>query len=250
MFLDPIYKALRAPFDFVRAKIFGVSSMKGGIKGDLARMKALGGEVSGEAKGWGAQAQGAAQKAQGASATARTPVVKKQAKNRQAKKMGLFAKKKKCPGCGEKLHASWDQCPYCGSRSDAGAPAPQDQRAAAGGGKARTMAIDLGGGGGGAAVGSSIGWLVPLEGAQVGELLPLKGRSIVGTAGDCDIVLRDSSISSRHAEFIAGSSGFRLNDLGSTNGTYVNDKRVSSHDLVDNDNVRLGRTNFKFKSMT
>ncbi len=90
---------------------------------------------------------------------------------------------------------------------------------------------------------------MPLDGPQVGELFQLKGRCTVGKAPDCDVVLNDPSISSRHAEFLAGRSGFRVNDLGSTNGTYVNDKRVTSQDLVDNDNVRLGRTNFKFKSM-
>ena len=112
------------------------------------------------------------------------------------------------------------------------------------------MALDTGGGGGGGAAGNSVGWLVPLEGAQAGELFTLKHRSVVGTAPDCDVVLRDGSISGRHAEFIATGGGYRINDLGSTNGTFVNDKRITSHDLVDNDNVRLGRTAFKFKSMS
>ena len=61
--------------------------------------------------------------------------------------------------------------------------------------------------------------------------------------------LNDPSISGQHAEVIGGRGGFRVNDLGSTNGTYVNDKKITGHDLVDNDTVRLGRTNFKFKSM-
>ena len=100
-----------------------------------------------------------------------------------------------------------------------------------------------------AQVGSAVGWLVPLDGPQTGELFQLKGRCIVGKAPDCDVVLNDPSISGKHAEFIAGRTGFRVNDLGSTNGTYVNDKKITNADLVDNDNVRLGRTNFKFKSM-
>jgi pSer/pThr/pTyr-binding forkhead associated (FHA) protein len=109
------------------------------------------------------------------------------------------------------------------------------------------MAIDTGGLAAGGA--NNIGWLVPLDGLQAGELFELKKRCTVGSAPDCDVILKDPSISGRHAEFIPSSNGFRLNDLGSTNGTFVNDKRVSSHDLIDNDNVRLGRTNFKFKSM-
>ncbi len=91
---------------------------------------------------------------------------------------------------------------------------------------------------------------MPLEGPQTGELFQLKSRSVIGTSGDCDIVLRDGSISGRHAEIAFAGRGYRITDLGSTNGTYVNDKRVSSEELIDNDSIRLGRTNFKFKSMT
>jgi len=95
------------------------------------------------------------------------------------------------------------------------------------------------------------GWLVPLDGPQTGELFQLSaGRTFVGTSPDCDIVLRDPSINGRHAEISSTRRGFRIHDLGSTNGTYVNDKRISGEDLIDNDSVRMGRTNFKFKSMS
>jgi hypothetical protein len=40
-----------------------------------------------------------------------------------------------------------------------------------------------------------------------------------------------------------------LKDLGSTNGTYVNDKRVEKHELVDNDFVKFGGSLVKFKSL-
>ena len=40
-----------------------------------------------------------------------------------------------------------------------------------------------------------------------------------------------------------------VEDLQSTNGSYVNDRKISKHDLVDNDTVTLGKTNFKFKSI-
>jgi hypothetical protein len=243
MFLDPLIKTLKAPFDFVRQKVFGVSTVKGGIKGDLNRLKNVGDQYKNAA----GQAKGAVQKAKAGAAQAGNG-------QKKAAKMGLFSKKKKCPSCGEKLHASWDQCPYCGwseapSAPVAAAPAPQGG-GGQGQGKMRTMAIDMGGGGGGAVQGSGVGWLVPLDGPQAGELFQLKGRAIVGTAADCDAIMKDPSISGRHCEFMATSQGFRINDLGSTNGTYVNDKRVTNSDLIDNDSVRLGRVNFKFKSMS
>jgi pSer/pThr/pTyr-binding forkhead associated (FHA) protein len=121
--------------------------------------------------------------------------------------------------------------------------------------KQRTVAMNIGGGGGGGGVSGSmsdglIGWFIPLEGRQSGELFQLRGRVTVGTSDDNDIVMQDSpSISGHHCEFVATQGGFKLNDLGSTNGTYVNDKRVNTHDLVDNDNVRLGKVHFKYKSM-
>jgi hypothetical protein len=241
MFLDPVIKLLRWPLDFVRTKVFGVTSLQGGVKGDISRVK----QTRDQYKDAAAQASAAAQKARaakGAAATARNgqPVQKK-------KKMGLFSKKKKCPSCGEKLHETWDQCPYCGWSQGAeprvvAAPAPSGQP------KMRTMAIDAQGAP--AAGGSGVGWLVPLDGPQSGELFQLRGRTIVGTAPDCDVVMREQSISGRHAEFTSTAGGFRVNDLGSTNGTYVNDKRVTASELIDNDSVRLGRVNFKFKSMS
>ena len=92
------------------------------------------------------------------------------------------------------------------------------------------------------------GWLIPLDGPQTGELFQLRAdRTVVGTSPDCDVMLIDPSISGRHAEFTATAHGFRVSDLGSTGGTYVNGKRVSSEDLVDNDSLRMGSVNFIFK---
>ena len=196
------------------------------------------------------------------------------------KKMGLFSKKKRCPSCNEKLEARWELCPYCGfggQVDDGGAPsggAPPRTQAldvgsggnygggnyggGGGGNKPRTMALDIGGigsggGGGGVAPGGSstsrlVAWIIPLDGPQGGSLLELRARSIVGTAPDCDVMVSDPSVSGRHAEFSAQAGVFRVSDLGSTNGTFVNDKRVTQSELVDGDTLRLGRTSFKFKS--
>jgi pSer/pThr/pTyr-binding forkhead associated (FHA) protein len=92
------------------------------------------------------------------------------------------------------------------------------------------------------------GWLIPLDGAQTGELFELRAdRTVVGSSPDCDVMMVDPSISGRHAEFTATAHGFRVSDLGSTDGTYVNGKRVSSEDLADDDSLRMGRVNFRFK---
>ena len=49
---------------------------------------------------------------------------------------------------------------------------------------------------------------------------------------------------------VIGDGPFWLVDLGSTNGTFVNDKKVTQpHELVDSDNVKFGQTPVKFKSL-
>src|SRR5690606_38167937 len=89
---------------------------------------------------------------------------------------------------------------------------------------------------GGPAV-QALGWLVPVKGAQRGELFTLKPQTTIGTDPACDVVLIDPYMSSRHASIKVQNGAFVLEDLGSTNSTFVNDKRVTNHELVDNDFV-------------
>jgi pSer/pThr/pTyr-binding forkhead associated (FHA) protein len=42
--------------------------------------------------------------------------------------------------------------------------------------------------------------------------------------------------------------GFVVQDGGSTNGVYVNERRIDKHELVDNDVITMGKTTFKFKT--
>ncbi len=77
----------------------------------------------------------------------------------------------------------------------------------------------------------------------------LQGPTRVGTGVDAHIVIGDEFMSLEHAEIICTQTGFVLNDLGSTNGTYLNNQRITSRELVDNDVFKLGQTDFKFKSI-
>jgi len=95
-----------------------------------------------------------------------------------------------------------------------------------------------------------VGWVVILNGTGKGQDFRLvTGKNVMGTAADCDIVLPDKYMSSRHAVLRHEEGTFMLVDLDSTNGTFVNDNRVSKEELIDNDRVRLGRTELKFKSL-
>jgi hypothetical protein len=95
----------------------------------------------------------------------------------------------------------------------------------------------------------TMGWMMGLTGKYKDQTFKLKDRTVVGTAADCDVVIEDGFMSGRHCEIRKVDGGFKLVDLGATNGVIVNDKRVKEHFLVDNDNFRLGRTEFKFKSI-
>ncbi|MDY0059793.1 MAG: FHA domain-containing protein [Myxococcota bacterium] len=97
-----------------------------------------------------------------------------------------------------------------------------------------------------------VGWVVALNGNHRGQDWRLHtGKNVLGTAADCDIVVTDPYLSAKHATIRhdANEGSFTLIDLDSTNGTYLNDKRITKDELIDNDTVRLGRTELKFKAL-
>jgi len=115
-------------------------------------------------------------------------------------------------------------------------------------GPAKTVMIGVGGDDGGFPV---VGWLVPLNGSQAYQTFRLRsGGTKIGTAPPSDIVVNDGFMSTEHCQINCSPQGFMLVDGGSTNGCYVNDRKIQGkQDLVDNDMVTLGKTNFKFKSI-
>jgi pSer/pThr/pTyr-binding forkhead associated (FHA) protein len=76
-----------------------------------------------------------------------------------------------------------------------------------------------------------------------GRLIELADGATVGREG-CDIVLADPEVSRRHALLRdTPERGPTIEDLGSTNGTFVNDRRIGSvMGLQPGDVVRLGKT--------
>jgi pSer/pThr/pTyr-binding forkhead associated (FHA) protein len=60
---------------------------------------------------------------------------------------------------------------------------------------------------------------------------------------DCDVVLTDPEVSRRHAVLVASSDGLAIEDLGSTNGTWVNGERIARPEPIRaGDEVRFGNT--------
>ena len=95
-----------------------------------------------------------------------------------------------------------------------------------------------------------VGWIVCLNGPLRGRDFRLvTGRNTMGTAADCDVVLTDPYLSSKHSVIRHENGEFQFIDLDSTNGCFVNDRKVTKIELIDNDKVRIGRTEMKFKSL-
>jgi predicted component of type VI protein secretion system len=77
-------------------------------------------------------------------------------------------------------------------------------------------------------------------------LVPLEG-GVIGRSRDCEIVLDDAGISRRHAELRPSGEGWRVADLGSTNGLRVNGREVRvARSLNPGDRLQLGSTEIVF----
>jgi two-component system, cell cycle response regulator len=98
---------------------------------------------------------------------------------------------------------------------------------------------------------SEVGCLVLIypAGPDMGKRFELElDEMIIGRGADTDLQVDRDSVSRRHAKIIRTPSGFLVKDLGSTNGTYVNDQPAQEQDLRDGDKVKIGNTIFKFLS--
>jgi hypothetical protein len=76
-----------------------------------------------------------------------------------------------------------------------------------------------------------------------GTDIPLREGLTIGRQDDNDVVLRDARVSRRHARIVAhGSSGFAIEDVGSTNGTFVDGKAVRRAVLHAGTSIGIGET--------
>ena len=68
----------------------------------------------------------------------------------------------------------------------------------------------------------------------------------IGRHAESDITLDDITVSRRHCEVTLESSRFVVRDVGSLNGTYVNQKRVDAIELTQGDELQIGKFHLVF----
>lgn len=95
-------------------------------------------------------------------------------------------------------------------------------------------------------------FLSVLSGREVGRVYKLgPGVSVIGRGADIDVRIIDNGVSRRHAKLVRDLDGTsKLIDLKSTNGTFVNGRRVSVESLREGDRIRIGQSatlDFRFE---
>ncbi len=142
-----------------------------------------------------------------------------------------------CPECGSEVTLDMKFCPECGTRLDHGqstvsyAPSFAEEEEVAPVAPAGAALIELD----------------QVEGTAGRRMHDISREVVtVGRHPESDIFLDDVTVSRKHAEILRSEGGYRIRDVGSLNGTYVNRVRVDSVDLRNGDEIQIGKYRFKF----
>jgi len=76
----------------------------------------------------------------------------------------------------------------------------------------------------------------------------VKPRIVVGREASCDIQIDNLGISRNHCAFVNKGEAFLVQDLNSSNGTYVNGLKITERFLNDGDEIIIGKYTLKFKN--
>ena len=93
-------------------------------------------------------------------------------------------------------------------------------------------------------------WLVAVTGGglEANERYDLFGGLSIGRSGEADVRIDDRFASSIHARLYSRGASYYVEDMGSTNGTFLNGARLSGEaELSDLDEIKIGDTEFRFE---
>ncbi|MBN1631092.1 MAG: FHA domain-containing protein [Thermoleophilia bacterium] len=146
-----------------------------------------------------------------------------------------------CPVCSTENTEDSNFCRRCGSRL-----VPIDLEEA-------TLSVsaaereELAGGGGRRSLFLGPMLLIRTGGGREGEVVGLDSDVLtIGRSPHSDLFLDDVTVSRHHARILHDESGFLVEDLNSLNGTYVNRKRIERHQLLDGDELQIGKFKLAF----
>ena len=97
---------------------------------------------------------------------------------------------------------------------------------------------------------ASDAWLVAMRGGglEPGARFDLFGGITIGRSGDADVLIEDRYASGIHARVYSRGATYYVDDMNSTNGTFLNGDRVSGEmPLSDLDELKIGDTEFRFE---
>ncbi|MFC3195578.1 FHA domain-containing protein [Marinicella sediminis] len=83
-----------------------------------------------------------------------------------------------------------------------------------------------------------------VSGAYFGKTYPLRGSTIMGRHSECHICVNADGISRKHVQIDVEPDGLTVKDLGSSNGTFVNGKKVESGELKVGDELKIDNIRF------
>lgn len=86
------------------------------------------------------------------------------------------------------------------------------------------------------------------SGSVAGHNYPLLGPMTVGRANECDLQLDEEGLSRKHARLVPTADGVQIEDFGSTNGSYINDKRVLRGEARAGDELGFDTLRFRLVS--
>ncbi len=83
-----------------------------------------------------------------------------------------------------------------------------------------------------------------VSGAYFGKTYPLRGSTIIGRHSECHICVNADGISRKHVQIDADPNGLKVRDLGSSNGTFVNGKKIEECELKVGDELKIDNIRF------
>jgi hypothetical protein len=98
------------------------------------------------------------------------------------------------------------------------------------------------------------GWLVVIAGREESpykDFRIVEGKNAIGRqGGSCQVGIRDDGASKEHAILVVKAGQYRITDLGSSNGTIVNDEKIDTAVLNDGDRIKIGKTVLMLRTFT